>query len=404
MKYLPFIFVLILIPFAILFIALIRLLYPLFKIRLCKVTASRFGHFIGNFEYYLIYKKNVEKKSFIDLFYLEKPISNLYLAEKIRNKNNIIPNTFGKSLFLIYKFLKVISVSFFDKIFLDYRNFDRDNYNLLDKTKPSITFNNDEISLGQKFLSQIGVGDNQKFVVLITRDNAYMKKYLNNSWKSNDYRNSKVKNFEKAVQYLIKQGLFVIRIGKLTENKLRIKNKNFFDYSKSKLKSDFLDIFLTSKCLFAISDTSGLLMAPIVFRKKIACVNVAPLSYVYLSSKNYFFIPKHFKNIKKKRNISLSEIKDKKLGRIFTSAELKKNNVRLVENSGIEIYELVREVYLKMIGKWKIKTNEIKLQKKFRNQFQSDEKDQDGITKLHNKINSYIGYNFLKKNTYFLRK
>ena len=75
--------------------------------------------------------------------------------------------------------------------------------------------------------------------------------------------------FEKAVQYLIKQGLFVIRIGKLTENKLRIKNKNFFDYSKSKLKSDFLDIFLTSKCLFAISDTSGLLMAPIVFRKKL---------------------------------------------------------------------------------------------------------------------------------------
>ena len=46
------------------------------------------------------------------------------------------------------------------------------------------------------------------------------------------------------------------------------------------------------------------------FRKKIACVNVAPLSYVYLSSKNYFFIPKHFKNIKKK-NISLSEIKEK---------------------------------------------------------------------------------------------
>ena len=111
---------------------------------------------------------------------MEKPISNLYLAEKIKNKNNVIPNTFGKSLFIIYKFLKVISVSFFDKNFLDYRNFDRDNYNLLDKTKPSITFNNAEISLGQKFLSQIGVGDNQKFVVLITRDNAYMKKYLKN--------------------------------------------------------------------------------------------------------------------------------------------------------------------------------------------------------------------------------
>ena len=54
-----------------------------------------------------------------------------------------------------------------------------------------------------------------------------------------------------------------------------------------------------------------------------------------------------------------------------------------------------------MIGKWKIKKNEIKLQKKFRNQFQSDEKSLDNITKLHNKINSYIGYNFLKKYIFF---
>ena len=123
---------------------------------------------------------------------------------------------------------------------------------------------------------------------------------------------------------MIKQGLFIIRVGKLTEKKFQIKNKNFFDYSQSNLKSDFLDIFLSSKCFFAISDTSGLLMAPVVFRKKIACVNVAPLSYVYLSSKNYFFVPKHFKNIRTNKNISLSEIKEKKLGRIFTSEELRK--------------------------------------------------------------------------------
>ena len=142
---------------------------------------------------------------------------------------------------------------------------------------------------------------------------------------------------------------------------------------------------------------------PSSFQKKIACVNVAPLSYVYLSSK-LFFVPKHFKKITTNKNNTLREIKEKKLGRIFTSEELRKKKVRLVENSDEEIYELVREVYLKMIGKWKIKKNEIKLKKKFRNQFQSDEKSLDNITKLHNKINSYIGYNFLKKNIYFLTK
>ena len=95
--------------------------------------------------------------------------------------------------------------------------------------------------------------------------------------------------------------------------------------------------------------------------------------YIYLV-RIIFLYQNILKNIRTNKNISLSEIKEKKLGRIFTSEELRKKKVRLVENSDEEIYELVREVYLKMIGKWKIKKNEIKLQKKFRNQFQSDEK------------------------------
>ena len=168
----------------------------------------------------MIYKKNVEKKNFIDLFYLEKPISNQFVAQKIRKKNNIIPDFFGRPLFKIHVFLKALKIKILKKNFLDYRIFDRDNHNLLDKTKPSVTFDKAELSQGQKFLSRIGVRDNQKFVLLIARDNAYLKKNLKKVGNQVIFRNSKIENFEKSVQYLIKQGLFIIRVGKLTEKKI----------------------------------------------------------------------------------------------------------------------------------------------------------------------------------------
>ena len=78
------------------------------------------------------------------------------MSLKKLEKNNIIPNFFGRPLFKIHVFLKALKIKIFEKNFLDYRIFDRDNHNLLDKTKPSVTFDKAELSQGQKFLSRIG--------------------------------------------------------------------------------------------------------------------------------------------------------------------------------------------------------------------------------------------------------
>ena len=54
-----------------------------------------------------------------------------------------------------------------------------------------------------------------------------------------DYRDSDFETYEEGINYLLSSGFKVIRMGKHMEKKLDIKNKNYFDYSQSNLKSDF---------------------------------------------------------------------------------------------------------------------------------------------------------------------
>ena len=58
-------------------------------------------------------------------------------------------------------------------------------------------------------------------------------------------------------------------MGSLTKNKINYKHKNFLDYSRSKHRSDFMDLFISSKCDLFISNNTGVDAFGILFRKPI---------------------------------------------------------------------------------------------------------------------------------------
>ena len=76
--------------------------------------------------------------------------------------------------------------------------------------------------------------------------------------------------------------------------KFNISDPKFIDYANSKFRSDFLDIFLASKCEFAFGNSDGWILAPITFRKPLALANWVPAGIPYLHSSNliYLFNPK----------------------------------------------------------------------------------------------------------------
>jgi hypothetical protein len=75
--------------------------------------------------------------------------------------------------------------------------------------------------------------------------------------------------------------------------------------------------------------------------------------------------------------------------------------ITLEENSSVEILDATIEMHEKITGKWKFQEDQKIQSEKFLELFPTEIKDRDGI-KLHGKIKSQIGYQFIKRNPYFL--
>ena len=77
-----------------------------------------------------------------------------------------------------------------------------------------------------------------------------------------------IKRFNLAVKFLTSKGYYVFRMGDYTKSKLELKDHKYFDYSKSNIKSDFMDIFLGSNCHFCISTNTGFDAIPMILENQ----------------------------------------------------------------------------------------------------------------------------------------
>ena len=87
-------------------------------------------------------------------------------------------------------------------------------------------------------------------------------------------RNSNVLNQLDGINKLIEKGYIAFRLGKKENIKLSINfsSSHVIDFAFSSKRSDFLDLYLVSKCLFFISPQTGILsneMATIMRKKKL---------------------------------------------------------------------------------------------------------------------------------------
>ena len=162
--------------------------------------------------------------------------------------------------------------------------------NLLSKNKKNIKIPKKDIDKGYIFLKSLGINKKDKYVCLGIRDENYLKKSTYKDYSRHDYRNCSIKNFESAIKYLLKNNYYVIRMGRYPRENLKISDNKYFDYSNSDKQSDFLDIFLPSRCFLFIGTSFGLDAVPQVFRRPLLSVSVAPFSYISTFQKNFMYI------------------------------------------------------------------------------------------------------------------
>ena len=377
-------------------ILILYLIKPFILIRFQEILSSRIGHFAGNLDLYLEEKKNFINtnrfnKYCYDIFFLDgKNISNYYLLKLWKKKIFFLPRYICLPIYKIFIITKNSS-----NIVGNNTQNDRDVNNLLENAEPNISLSNYENKIGFKYLDKFGIKKNHKIICLNVRDSAYLPD-LN----YHNYRDGNIDEYIPAAKFLAKKGYFVFRMGKKVNDKLNLKNPKIIDYASSPDRSDFLDIFLASKCEFCISTSSGFDALCTIFRKPIAFVTV-PIGYIYTFNKKYISITKHHIDINTNKKLSIDEVSDRDCLFALDTQQYKKNSIKLIDNNKTEILNLCKEM-INLINNNFIRDNTTE-EKIFWEKYKNLIKEyKENGSYLHGNYNSFFSYQFLKDNKYII--
>jgi len=277
----------------------------------------------------------------------------------------------------------------------------------LNVTKPIIKFTRDECYRGQELLDHLEITDDAKICLIHNRDSAYLEQLCHpvystpkystaqGNWSYHSDRDFDVNDLNLAIPEIINKGYYVVRMGSLQKERSRYTGSKFVDYSFSKYRSNFGDLYLSNICKFYLGSDSGIVNLPVIFRKPTSFVNFPPgLIPRYLNWKCYSlpFTMKHYFSKKEQRCLTLSEIID--LNITPNSKNYDKYQIQVINNTPQELKELSLEVIDIVEGK-------NTLINPFEDKFWEIIYTKFGIKKTSNNKMS-ISRSFFERNSYFL--
>jgi len=340
----------------------IILISPIVIVRIGLLESNALGHFSRCVEIYLAEEKlgfHKISKPTIDLWFLQKNISNKFLFKKWKGYFLILPRILLFPLYLIYSKIKFLykfttpmrygGVKFNPRT--KHFNMHNDIYNALNSVKPLITFSNSEKRFCENQLAILGIHPEKKIITLHVRDDKYWKDKKNP-------QSADINTYIKTIKYLIDNGFQVVRMGKGPTNQINFTGKYFIDYSNSKLRSDILDIYLIYKSYLHVGTQSGFNVLPSLFRKPYIQTNVYLDIAAEYGNEDYLFIPKKIKEVNRNKFINLKYIKKNYSHLKLLSETIYENpNLEIIDNTENEILAVVKEKTSKLNGTWKEEMN-----------------------------------------------
>lgn len=398
------------------------ILYPFIRFRFCCLIDSAIGHYTVNTECFLSKLDTLKDDKFINIFYLEHslfapPICNDYLHTMWKRIIYILPLSLtgiATSLdrMLMYFLGNKAYGLWGEKAYFEKRGAVRDVYGYLKNSPPHLKFTQEEHQLAQQLLEQINIKPNDRYICLLVRSSAYNKD--NPSWSMLPDRNSNLSTYIKSCHWLAEKGYFVLRMGKIVDDTLEANHPKIIDYATSKIRSDFMDIYLSAHCYFFITTGSGLDGVPQVFQKPILCTNWFIASHIDSWYPHYVFIPKlaAFKESNKLLSFKEDfrylcdndEFTDPSFHYFYSAEYIKKHGFCFIDNTEDEILEVVEEMEARVTGNWRESSENKLLQEKFWRIFPSKATFSDTGKPLHGEIEIKIGSKFLSKYQYLFNE
>ena len=332
-----------------------------FRFNIIELETRKIGHFSLSVEIFLceVLNKKVNNKIFY-IWFPNREISNNFLFKKWSEIIYLGPRIILEKIFNLsnkYSLLGNLFLSEYrhwktpDNIIGNWQT--SDIHNVLEISKPRISFSNSEEQLGLKFLKNIGF-ENKKYMCFFSRTSCY----------HNDpptIRNASIYTQLKGIEEICKKDFAAIRMSRLDlNNPLNSKNPRIYDYAYSDNKSDFLDIYLLFHCSYMVSTSSGIDLIPKINRKKVLSLNFVDIALSYLLNYTPIILPKKIINFTSKKIVSFKEIfKKKLLDPHITKKQLNDLGYDYLDNSENEIYNAINEMHEHIINKSELNHNEL---------------------------------------------
>ena len=366
------------VPFALFIVFLMRQLSPYVLIRIGEIWSNRLGHLIGNTECYLAERDGGLHKGCWDIWYPRQRTANQVIQNQYKRHMLILPASFG---FVLRTVNRIFPGWQRHEVFP--AQYDRDIHNLW--KQPYLTLSAFDEWRGKRLLKRLGI--NGKFVCLMVRDSEYLKN--DGDYSYHDYRDSDIDTYGAAVMELLNRGYTVVRMGVKVAKPLRLKHSRFIDYAYEGRRSEFGDVYLSAKCDFAVGTACGFMSIPQAFDKPIVYVNHAPLEYTPVSNTKALLIWKH--HIKDGKRMTLEEIFKSGAGQITAVPDFTKLGITFEDNTMQEIVDAVVEMADNYPNvPWK------ELQPEFWSKFPIDSISPLNGVRLHGEPGMRIGREFLK--------
>jgi putative glycosyltransferase (TIGR04372 family) len=339
-------------------------------IRFGLVKSSRIGHLAHELEQYVLRssaRTRPEHGRTLDLILLEPPpVANKQLVSMWKRSIpglGLVPSSLQDPL------RRLTAGPIFSRHAIEQFGDTVDRHNLRDLTNTPIRFTEEEKCAGSALAQQIGLEPATPFVCFFSRDQEYLQRqFPNANWDKHAYRNSSPEQLVRSLLWLEKAGYYCIRMGKYAADAPSIPySDRIIDYAASSLQSDFLDIYLFSRCSFFLGTPSGITNIPRLFRRPCALYDFAPIDAMFSPALRgrEFAIPKLYRDSDGKRLLSLTEIFARGLHSLFMSESFRRERVELVNNEPEDILLMVQEIIDRSKRQWTVTIEEKTLRKEF---------------------------------------
>jgi putative glycosyltransferase (TIGR04372 family) len=360
---------------------LIRLIRPLILIRICGIRSDRIGHFVADIAEH-IGREKIKSPGTFNFYFFKGPISNTQW-ELMAKRSSL--KVLGNWLRYLDDWNRFVPGGRLHAVHSSLTG-SRDTEGLFSHFDCSIPFHPSEDAECQNWLEAQGWSKGEPFVTILVRDSAYLSQHHSNyDWRNHSYRDSDIKTYLPAMEWLSSQGVWVLRMGKSMASQIQTKSNRIIDYAFDPQRSDLLDIWLFANSSAIISTASGLDYLGGIYRKPILFVNALPL----LDLASFFdmtWVPKNLVWKKSGETLTLSETIQ---NTYYSSHDYESNGIDVEELSSEVITQSVIEFWQKTANSQKESAEAIDTQRAFWAIFSEKPKFREGHKFVHK--NARIG-------------